>query len=115
MGRIQVDEKIEGLKHVIKSWNVSVLGNIDTSIKKLEEELYKLDKCQDIGALSADEMKTKVKLRKETWEMCRREEALWRQKARINWIIDRNTSYIHTIANCRYRKNLIGHIKVEGD
>lgn len=39
---------------------------------------------------------------------------MWRQKSRINWIKleDRNTRFFHITSNNRYRKNLIGAIKV---
>ena len=49
--------KMQGLKHIIKEWNINAFGNINTDIKKMEEELLRLDICQESRDLTAEEKK----------------------------------------------------------
>ena len=53
--------------------------------------------------------------REELEELLNREELMWAQKARTNWILhgDRNTKYFQTIVRQRRSKNRIIQIKDE--
>lgn len=63
-----------------------------------------------------EEKAAKCKAKAEFWKLSRVSESMWRQKSRLNWMKfgDKNTRYFQTIANNRFRRNLVGSIEVNG-
>lgn len=52
----------------------------------------------------------------EFWKLSRLTESLWRQKSRVKWMKlgDKNTKYFQSLANNRFRRNLLGSVVVNG-
>ena len=53
----------------------------------------------------------------EFWDGIRKEEQVWRQKSRVNWLKDgdRNTKLFHMEADGRRRGNHISDLVLEGE
>ncbi|KAL9669643.1 hypothetical protein QQ045_007190 [Rhodiola kirilowii] len=89
----------------LKDWNKKCFGKVKNKIKELQEELSKV---QDMERTD-DSADLEVNLTSELDEWFLREELLWKQRSRIDWLKegDRNTRYFHQRASHRRRMNRI--------
>lgn len=94
--------RLKTTKLALKEWNKKVFGNVDICIKETKAAIKKLqsqgqDEC--IVRMEKD-------LQIEIDEMLKREESLWRDKAKSKWLQegDTNTCYFHltTILHRKY-------------
>ncbi|XP_074266442.1 uncharacterized protein LOC141589715 [Silene latifolia] len=93
-------------------WNEDVFGNIFRQKRQL---IARIEGCQRILSTQRQShlIKLEAKLRKELDDILEREELLWYQKSRVEFIRDgdRNTSYFHVSTLIRRWKNRINTLK----
>ena len=104
----QLRSKLLNVKYKALQWNKNVFGRLEEAIRRKQNQLQTL----------LDSIVTKEDVRRE--RVCRdelldREELMWAQKARSNWILhgDRNTRYFQTMVKQQRSKNRILQIKDE--
>ncbi|XP_074314900.1 uncharacterized protein LOC141651074 [Silene latifolia] len=104
--------QLSDLSEKLQHWNETVFGNI---FRKKRELMARIGGCQ--RELSQGRqghlIKLEAKLRKELDEILEREEILWYQKSRVNFIKDgdRNTSYFQVSTLIRRWRNRINSLK----
>lgn len=93
---------LHSLGLVLQDWNVCHFGNTKAKIKHLKKELEQLRSSSRDSDTSARE----CALTREIDEWLIREEILWKQQARTDWILegDNNTKFFHRRASSRQRK-----------
>lgn len=109
--RAQLNNKLANVKREVIGWNKYVFGRVELEIKK---KLAELQGIQDSIASIEDVRKEKI-LREELERLLNREETMWAQKARSDWVSfgDRNTRYFQTVVRQRRAMSRIVHIKNE--
>ena len=107
----QLNNKLANVKKEAIGWNKSVFGKVELEIKK---KLAELQEMQDSIVSIEDVRKEKI-LREELEGLLNKEEIMWAQKARNNWVLfgDRNTKYFQTVVRQRRIRRRIIHIKNE--
>ncbi|XP_074287770.1 uncharacterized protein LOC141612921 [Silene latifolia] len=107
-------ERLDRLSSKLQDWNQQVFGNIFRQKRELKA---RIEGCQRELALKRINylIKLEAKLRRELDEVLSREELLWYQKSRMNFIRDgdRNTSYFHVSTLIRRWRNRITSLKKE--
>lgn len=103
---------LKTFSHELQSWNKEVFHNI---FQKKRELFARIGGIQKKLAFNHDRglIKLEGKLRRELDEVLYREELLWYQKSRADWIKngDRNTSYFHLSTVVRRWRNKIVALK----
>ncbi|XP_057779485.1 uncharacterized protein LOC130998068 [Salvia miltiorrhiza] len=109
--------KLKRLKGVLRCWNKSVFGNVDSAIAQTQHDL------SDIQATIADlgyndsrfdaEVSCEAKLNR----FLSQKNSLLQQKSRIAWLMDgdKNTSFFHNMLKFRKDKLHIGHLRIGND
>lgn len=96
----------------LQAWNKEVFGNIFIQKRSL---IARITGIQKILAENTDRglIKLESKLRRELDEVLAREETLWYQKPRVDWLQrgDKNTTFFHLSATLRQWRNRIAEIK----
>ncbi|KAH6786600.1 hypothetical protein C2S52_006152 [Perilla frutescens var. hirtella] len=97
----------------LKKWERSHFGNISRQIedgKKRLNEIQKMTSC-DLSIKEARDLEKEINAL-----MCK-EEAMWHQRSRVNWIKDgdKNTEFFHRTTSRRKKRNAITRIKDEND
>lgn len=96
----------------MKEWNKNFFRNLFYQKKRV---IAKLKGVQLALSRNANDFLVGLKkdLRAELNEVSKLEEEFWAMKARITWLVegDRNTSFFHTSAIVRRRRNHISCIK----
>ena len=89
----------------LEEWNKDVFGHVGRNISDLQRRLEWLESQPSNPELIQALKFTRAELN--CW--LEKEDTMWRQRARLNWFQggDRNTSFFHTKASSRQRKNLI--------
>ncbi|XP_057432300.1 uncharacterized protein LOC130725057 [Lotus japonicus] len=111
-----LQQKLKGLKSVIKEWRGYAGSANREKISALETELQvTMDRLSLEGADITLRQK-RLCILDGLWQEFRKEETRWRQKARVKWIRegDRNTSYFHSTCKIRMAKKQISHLVVGG-
>lgn len=92
-------------------WNKTVFGKLDKEIKDKQLELQHLQNTIH----TVEDVKKERDLRIDLENLMEREELMWAQKARSNWIIqgDRNTKFFQTVVKQRRARNRILQLKTE--
>lgn len=98
-------DKLGGLATGLSIWDRETFGSVRQEIKNLKEQLDMLRSQPTRAAPSHMEVKITDRL----IELYHREEILWRQRARLDWLVhgDKNTYFFHLRASRRRRKNQI--------
>ncbi|KAK6163315.1 hypothetical protein DH2020_000179 [Rehmannia glutinosa] len=90
-------------------WNRACVGNITEKIKKMRDKLHaiRLHPRDDNSKLE------ETRLRTELEDLLDKEELLWRQRGKAQWIHegDKNTAFFHARATSRKRNNQIVRLK----
>ncbi|XP_074318679.1 uncharacterized protein LOC141655501 [Silene latifolia] len=91
-------KQLSNLSSDLQKWNKEVFGNI---FRKKRELLARIEGCQRHLSIArtSNIIKLEAKLRRELDEVLEREELLWYQKYRVDFIRDgdRNTSFFHGV------------------
>lgn len=100
-----IHKKLSVLSEDLESWSHNTFGSVRKEIKWLKSELESLRNDPQRTRLSHLE----IKLNDQLVEMYHREELMWRQSARIEWLSagDKNTKFFHMRASLRRKKNMI--------
>ena len=103
--------KITNVKKQFTNWNKKVFGKVENEIKEKQQQLQDL---QDSFQTIAD-VKKERELREEIENLMIREEIMWAQKARSDWIVqvDKNNRYFQTMVKQRRARSRILHLKVD--
>ncbi|XP_050238477.2 uncharacterized protein LOC126687968 [Mercurialis annua] len=96
----------------IRNWNTNVFGNVFKQKKNLMARISGIEKYLE-SRPSQFLTTLESQLQNELAEVLLREEALWIQKSRSDWIMfgDRNTSYFHAKFISRKKKNQVNMLK----
>jgi hypothetical protein len=101
-------ENLKNMEASLKSWSREKFGHVTREIERLRSVLEPLE-GEDVIGNRAEILQAKIKLD----ELLYREEMMWLQRSRINWLKegDRNTRYFHRKARWRAKKNKIRRLK----
>nr|XP_029151633.1 uncharacterized protein LOC112779046 [Arachis hypogaea] len=108
--------KLKALTVPLRRWHKDKFGDMDSRIKKFEEEIKKIDDL--VGAGSYDG--TMEARRKALVTCCAkwyvRKEIHWKQMSRSQHArdMDKNTRYFHNLASARRRNNRIDSLVING-
>lgn len=98
--------KIKQVAVGLKSWESEKFGSVRRSIKELREELDGLQRMAPTDLIMRQRREVEVKIDQH------REEIMWCQRSRINWLKygDRNSKFFHQFAKQRGKINRINGI-----
>ena len=102
----QVGDKLRGLAGDLTHWGRVHLGNVRQYIRQLQLQLQEMCDSRGRSGPSSAELKTVDNLVELSFH---REEILWRQRSRIEWLVRvyKNTYLFHLRASYHSRKNQI--------
>ncbi|GKU99433.1 hypothetical protein SLEP1_g12286 [Rubroshorea leprosula] len=105
-------QKLKLMKDECKRWNKEVFSNVETRWGILSKEIKALDIKSEEIELDENEVLLQKECFQERWEILRKREAMWKQKARNNWIRlgDANTAFFHRCVHARRAQNAISRI-----
>jgi hypothetical protein len=106
-------EKLASISSSLTSWGQSTFGHVRTEIRNLKRELESLRRNPHRTGPSFEEIKVTERL----VELQGREEKMWRQQSRIQWLSegDKNIHFFHQRASQRRKKNKISRLaKADG-
>ncbi|CAL5097923.1 unnamed protein product [Urochloa decumbens] len=103
-----INVALKGMMRSLKSWSSEKFGSIRKELERMRAALAQLQ------AMNQDEQAIKAAIR-EMNELLYREEMLWLQRSRVDWLRegDRNTKFFHQKATWRKRRNQISKLKDE--
>lgn len=109
-------QKLKDVKERLKEWNKNEFGDINLKLSNSEKQLQVLDLVSEERQLNQNEKDLWTKTKADFWKYSKMAESIWRQKSRISWLKlgDKNTKFFQISANNRFRKNLIGSIRING-
>ena len=104
--------KVKDAKSRLKIWNISNKANF-IHPNKVKEKLGIIDSKATVEGWTDTLKLERVQLLSDLWKSLRREEQLWKQKSRINWLMDgdKNTKFFHHFASYRRNKKHIWEVK----
>ena len=107
----KLQHKLNNVRKRAIEWNRTIFGKIEKELKEKQQDLQEI---QDNIQTMADVRKER-QLREEIEMLMFREEIMWAQKARNEWILkgDRNTKYFQTLVKQRRARSKILHLKLE--
>ena len=90
-------------------WNKKVFGKVENEIQLKQAQLQSIQN----SIFTIDDVKKKKLFREELETLLHREEVMWSQKAKCNWVIlgDRNTRYFQTMVKQRKARSRILQLK----
>ena len=96
---------MESCRNKLEAWNGHEYGHVGKKIACLQKRLEWLELQESSPTVIKDLRDTRVELN--CW--LDREDAMWKQRTRLNWFQegDRNTRFFHAKASTRFQKNLI--------
>ena len=101
----EIRDKLTSLSSDLSAWDRTHFGNVKQEIQRLQRQLQEMRVIQNrSGPIHAE-----IKIVERLTELYHREEILWRQRARLEWLMhgDKNTHFFHLRASRRRRKNQI--------
>ncbi|GLU14797.1 hypothetical protein SLE2022_313450 [Rubroshorea leprosula] len=105
-------QKLKLLKEECKGWNSGVFGNVETQFDTLSKQVERLDKKSEEDELEENEVLLRKECFQGMWDILRKREAVWKQKAWTNWVCleDANTAFFHKSVHARRAQNGISGI-----
>ena len=104
---------LEKCRSSLEAWNKIVFGHVGRKVAELQKRLEWLELQPSSMEINKDMKRTRSDLN--IW--LEKEDDIWRQRSRINWLQsgDRNTSFFHAKASARQKKNFIEGILDENE
>lgn len=98
----EIKGKLSALALSLSAWDSTTFGSVRKQIKTLKRELEILQGLPGRVSPSHRELEIKENL----IELYHREELMWRQRSRVEWLRarDKNTRFFHLRASMRRRK-----------
>ena len=100
-----LSHKLTVVAEKLQSWGRASFGAVRSELRHLRTHLEELRLLPGRVGPSAEEDRVEARM----VELCLREEIMWRQRARIQWLAegDSNTKFFHRKASARKAKNRI--------
>ena len=94
---------------MLKAWSRDHFGNVQRSIKKLKDQLWRAEE----DSVRSGVYNEVARLKSELLVLYDKEEKMWHQQSRIQWLQsgDQNTKFFRGTATQRKRKNFIKGLK----
>ncbi|KAK4397692.1 hypothetical protein Sango_1244700 [Sesamum angolense] len=104
-------QNLRNVRRKLVAWEKTSFGNVKGLIKELEEELLQLMAGPNTVAIGLKRAFLRTKLD----ELLIREEIMWKQRGKAQWLQegDLNTAYFHARASARLRKNAITRLRID--
>ena len=105
----ELQDKIAAVTSSLQVWGAGTFGGVRSEIKGLRDDLKRLR--EDPGRVGPSHAELKIVDR--LVELDHREEVMWRQRSRVQWLAegDKNTRFFHLRASQRKKKNKISAIR----
>ena len=105
------NQQILRCQEKLKDWNRTTFGHVRNSLTKKLKELKTVEELD--GYITNPNCV--VQLRSDIDKLKRKEECMWKQRARTSWLkeVDLNTRYFHCRASLRNKKNYITGLENE--
>jgi hypothetical protein len=103
--------RLQSVTKKLKDWSRANFGQVTKELEALRKKVEALERDDPVRNWEAI-----LQAKKKLDELLYREEMMWLQRSRINWLKegDRNTKYFHQKARWRARKNRIKQLR-KGD
>jgi hypothetical protein len=104
----QLHDKLAGVSSSLSTWGKETFGSVRHQIRTLQRELGDMRSQPGRTGPTYEELKLVEKLS----EVLHREEIMWRQRSRIQWLAegDKNMRFFHLRASQRKKKNQISNL-----
>ena len=103
-------KKLKKCKKMLKAWSRDHFGNVQMSIKKLKDQLWRAEE----DSIRSGVYNEVARLKFELLVLYDKEEKMWHQRSRIQWLQsgDHNTKFFPWDSHSKKEKNF--HKRVEG-
>lgn len=107
----KLSDKLQCCGSKLYEWNRNTFGKFHLRIKNLNDQLETLSKMERSEEVIANEMNLSTELD----ECLAREELLWKQRSRMDWLKegDKNTTFFKMKATQRKAKKFVKFLKME--
>ena len=108
--------KLKALKSYLKRWNKDVFDNVSFKKDVAFNEISFWDAKDREGLFTFEEADARRRAFGDYNKWALFKEILWRQKSRELWLRkrDKNTWYLHKMANAHRRRSCLTRIKIDG-
>lgn len=114
---LYLNAKLKHIKEALRAWRRTDYSKEEAKLKRLKDEVHKLDMDAENRVLSAEEIETRRVGYKDIIEMEKTVVMDARQKSKIRWAMDgdENSKLFHGFINSNNRKNRINGLMINGN
>ncbi|XP_057779593.1 uncharacterized protein LOC130998178 [Salvia miltiorrhiza] len=109
--------KLKRLRGVLKSWNRTDFGNVDTMVADSQTKLLEIQSQIANSGYTEELFDAEVTLQANINKALTRKNSLLQQKSRISWLNDgdRNTAFFHTMLRYKKKPHMISHLSIDDE